>query len=146
MPPLKFPLLSFSSKARTRPGYLRITREVVEQQGIPLSIYRDQHSTFQRNDAHWSVGRTTGRQPGAHSVGPLLARVGNHLWRTFQDRLTSELRLAGACTLEQANAALERFLPEYNQQFAKSAQRASVAYRKLDARLDLDYIFALNAW
>ena len=31
-------------------------------------------------------------------------------WRTSQDRLSSELRLAQACTLEQANAVLTAFL------------------------------------
>ena len=46
--------------------------------------------------------------------------------------------------MEQANAVLERFLPEYNQQFAQAASQPGVAYRKLDARLDLDYIFALR--
>ena len=65
-------------------------------------------------------------------------------WRTFQDRLTSELRLAGAATLEQAQAVLARFLTEYNQQFAKPARQTSLAWRKLDSRLDLDYIFSLR--
>lgn len=65
-------------------------------------------------------------------------------WRNFQDRLLSELRLAGASTVELANAIPERFLPEYNAQFAKPARQAGVAYRKLDVRLDLDYIFALR--
>ena len=66
------------------------------------------------------------------------------LWRTFQDRLGSELRLAQAATLEQANAVLARFLEEYNQRFAQTPQQAGSAYRKLDRRLDLDRIFSLR--
>ena len=80
----KVPVAQFQLEGEDTAGYLRITRQVVEQQGIPLSIYRDQHSTFQRNLAQRCAlerGRTTGRQSGAHSVGPLLARVGNHLHR-----------------------------------------------------------------
>ena len=34
------------------------------------------------------------------------------LWGTFQDRLVSELRLAGAATPVAAQAALARFLPQ----------------------------------
>jgi hypothetical protein len=37
---------------------------------------------------------------------------------TFQDRLVSELRLAGAMTRAEAQAVLARFLPQYNQRFA----------------------------
>jgi hypothetical protein len=66
------------------------------------------------------------------------------LWRTFQDRLTSELRLAGASNVEQANVVLTRFLAEYNQQFAKPPAQAGSAYRKLDRRLDLDRILSLQ--
>ena len=35
------------------------------------------------------------------------------LWGTFQDRLVSELRLAGAKTLEQAQAVLDRVLADF---------------------------------
>ena len=66
------------------------------------------------------------------------------LWRTFQDRLISELRLAQAATLEQATAVLAGFLVEFNQQFAKPPAQTGSAYRKLDRRLDLDRIFSLR--
>jgi len=66
------------------------------------------------------------------------------LWRTFQDRLESELRAAKATTVEQATSVLDRFLPEYNRQFARAASQTGMAYRKLDARLDLDYLFGLR--
>jgi len=52
------------------------------------------------------------------------------LWGTFQERLVSELRLAGITTLDEANSTLERFLPAYNQRFAVSPVQAGSAYRK----------------
>jgi hypothetical protein len=55
------------------------------------------------------------------------------LWGTFQDRLVSELRLAGAKTKEQAQAVLERFLPDYNRKFSKPAVKAQSAWRKVNA-------------
>ena len=50
------------------------------------------------------------------------------LWGTFQDRLVSELRLAGARTLEEANRVLGDFLIRYNQRFAIAAVEAGIVY------------------
>jgi len=140
-------------------GYLRLFRRLVEQEGIPLSVYRDQHSTFQRNDEHWSLAEQLQGFQFPTQVGRALEELGitaitayspqakgriERLWRTFQDRLVSELRLAGARTLEEANATLARFLPVYNRRFGQSPSRSGSAYRKLDRRLDLDYISSLR--
>lgn len=155
----RVPIARFQSEHEDTAGYLRISRQLVEETGIPLSIYRDQHGTFQRNDTHWSVAeQLAGRQDltqlgrcweelGITSIPALSPQAKGRverLWRTFQDRLISELRLAQAGSVEQANAVLERFLPEYNQRFAKPARNSALAYRKLDRRLDLDYIFSLR--
>lgn len=140
-------------------GYLRLFRSQVEQHGIPLSVYRDQHGSLQRNDPHWSLEEQLAGRQFPTQVGRALEELGieaivarspqakgrmERTWRTFQDRLVSELRLAAACTLEEANRVLECFLGAYNQQFSRSAARAGVAYRKLDRRLDLNYIFSLR--
>jgi hypothetical protein len=140
-------------------GYLRLLRAQVEGPGIPLAIYRDQHGTMQRNDKHWSVEEELAGKQFPTQVGRALEELGieaiaarsplakgriERTWRTFQDRLVSELRLAGAATLEQANAALIRFLADYNVRFAKAPARPGAAWRKLDSRLDLNYIFSLR--
>ncbi len=52
------------------------------------------------------------------------------LWGTFQDRLVSELRLAGAKTKEQAQAVLDRVLSDHNRRFSKPAARSEPAWRK----------------
>ena len=44
------------------------------------------------------------------------------LWGTLQDRLTKELRLADATTLEHANAFLPGFSERFNLRFAKAPQ------------------------
>ena len=51
---------------------------------------------------------------------------------TFQDRLVTELRLARARTIDQANAVLRDFLPRYNAQFAVPAELTEPAYRTWD--------------
>lgn len=155
----KVPVARFQEEAEDAVGYLRLLRRQVEEVGIPLSLYRDQHGVFQRNDDHWSVAEQLQGQQFPTQVGRVLEELGitsiparspqakgriERLWRTFQDRLRSELRLAGAATLEAANALLSRFLLQYNQKFARPARQALGAYRKLDRRLDLDYIFSLR--
>lgn len=155
----RVPVARFQAGHEDTAGYLDLLRKLVEQEGIPLSIYRDRHGTFQRNDAHWSREEQLAGRQLPTQLGRALEELGitsiparspqakgrvERLWRTFQDRLVSELRLAKACTAEQANAVLERFLPEYNRQFPKPARRSGSAYRKLDRRLDLDYIFSLR--
>lgn len=149
----------FQTEHEDSVGYLRILRRLVEQEGIPWSLYRDQHSTFQRNDGHWSVEEQLQGRQFPTQVGRVLEELGiqsiaarsaqakgriERLWRSFQDRLVSELRLAGATTDADANVVLEAFLPPYNERFAKRAVSPGKAYRHLDVRLDLDYIFSLR--
>lgn len=56
---------------------------------------------------------------------------------TFQDRLITELRLAGASTMEQANEILQEFLPRFNRRFAVAADQPETAYRPVPADLSL---------
>ena len=63
---------------------------------------------------------------------------------TFQDRLVSELRLAGARTIDQANDVLREFLPQFNKQFRVPAQQPVVAYRSLDTSLSLERILCFK--
>jgi hypothetical protein len=51
------------------------------------------------------------------------------LWGTFQDRLVSELRLAGAATLEEASQVLETYQPRFNARFAVPPAQPGSAYR-----------------
>jgi hypothetical protein len=134
-------------------------RSVVEEYGIPLAVYRDQHGTFQRNDPHWSMAeqlqgrqRPTQRgraleQLGVQSIRALSPQAKGRIermWKTFQDRLRSELRLAGAGTLAEANQVLQRFVREYNQKFAVPARPAGGVFRRVDRRLNLDRVFSLQ--
>lgn len=153
------PAARFQPTPEDSAGYLRLFRCLVEQKGIPVAVYRDQHSTFQRNDEHWSLAEELQGFQFPTQVGRALEELGisaitayspqakgriERLWRTFQDRLISELRLAGARTVEEANAVLARFLPDFTRRFAKLPRLSGSAYRQLDRRLDLDYIFSLR--
>ena len=60
------------------------------------------------------------------------------IWGSFQDRLVSELRLAGASTIEQANKVLWNFLPRFNQRFGVAPAQPGSAYRQLTPGVSLD--------
>ena len=63
---------------------------------------------------------------------------------TFQDRLVTELRLAGASTIEHANNVLEQFLPRINQRFKVPAQYPEIAFRQLDTELRLEQVLCFK--
>ena len=63
---------------------------------------------------------------------------------TWQGRLSQELRLAEIMTREEANRFLrERYIDEYNQNFAVAAAEPGTAFRKC-ARRDLDWVFSIQ--
>jgi hypothetical protein len=129
-------------------GYLGVLKAIAATKGLPWSVYMDHHSSLFRNDDHWSAQeRERGVQAPTH-VGRALAQLGieaiaacapqakgrvERLWGTLQDRLVSELRLCDARTLAQANAVLERFLPDYNRRFARPAAQPQAAWRGVPA-------------
>jgi hypothetical protein len=136
-------------------AYLRVLRAVVAAHGVPWSIYMDQHGALRRNDDHWTLaeelrGKQDPTQVGqaleALAITPIYAlspqakgRV-ERLWGTLQDRLVSELRLAGAGTVAEANAVLERYRLVHNQRFAIPPQDTTPAWRPLRRGGDLDRV------
>jgi transposase len=137
-------------------GYLRALHARITAHGIPLSLYRDRHNIFQRNDAHWTLAeQLSGKQTPTH-FGRALEELGieqipayspqakGRIGRTCQDRLVSELRLAQAATLLQANAVLQRFCADYNLRFAHPATDRACDFRPLPRRFDLARCLSLH--
>jgi transposase len=127
-------------------GYFKLFSDIFKQHGLPHSIYTDCHSVFWTDREPTLDEQLINRKPTTE-VGRGLEELGvtlilahspqakgriERLWNTFQDRLVSELRLAGAKTVEQATVLLNRYLPGHNRKFAKPA-KAQPAWRKLSA-------------
>ena len=149
----------FQLEAENTVGYLRALHTMIASHGIPLSLYRDRHSIFQRNDAHWTLAEQLAGQQSPTQLGRALEELGiqqipafspqakgriERAWRTCQDRLVSELRLARATTLQHANAVLARFCTDYNQRFARPAADATRDFRSLPRRFDLARCLSLR--
>jgi transposase len=141
-------------------GYFLLLRQVLKAQGVPWELYHDRHSIFENHDKRpWTLqeelrGR---REPTQFSLA--LEELGissiasyspeargrvERLWRTFQDRLTVELELAGIKDIKTANGFLPGFLKRFNDRFAIEAEEPGLAYRLLDPALDLDRILSFR--
>jgi len=144
----------------TSEGYMRMLQKIVLNQGIPLALYHDRHSIFEVNEGALPSleEQLSGKEPKTQ-LGRLLEELGiesipanspqakgrvERLWGTFQDRLASELRLAGAKTVDEANRVLARFLPEYNRKFAVVARELGSAYRKTPEGFKPEEVFCFK--
>jgi hypothetical protein len=149
----------FQIEAENTVGYLRALHSMIVAHGVPLSLYHDRHSIFQRNDSHWTLPEQLAGKQSPTQLGRALEELGiqsipacspqakgriERAWRTCQDRLVSELRLARAVTLEEANAVLARFCADYNQRFARPAAEAASDFRCLPRRFDLARCLSLH--
>ena len=109
----------------------------IRRHGVPLSLYADRHSVFKQTPgARQKVRSVTqfaramdelGIQmvfpPSPQGKGRVEPMAG-----TFQDRLVSELRLAGASTAQEANRVLADFLPRFNERFRMEAHGSQLYY------------------
>src|SRR5437899_2119294 len=125
-------------------GYTTVLGQTCRQYGVPVTLYGDRLSLFQRNDRYWTLAEELrGHQDPTH-FGRMLQALGigfiaaqspqakgriERLWGTLQDRLVSELRLRALHTLEQANAFLPEFLPAFIQRFARAAAEPTPPWR-----------------
>ena len=62
----------------------------------------------------------------------------------FQDRLVTELRLAGTATITEANEILNDFLPRFNEKFGLKVEQDCPAYRSLEQLVPLDGILCFK--
>ena len=130
-------------------------REVIEQHGLCCSIYSDRASHFwvttragQRveSDRLTQVGRAL-QQLGIRLIPAYSPQARGRMernYRTWQGRLPQELRCAQIRTLSEANQFLrQRYLAEFNQQFAVPASQPGTAFVPCRRR-DLDWVFSLQ--
>ncbi len=141
-------------------GYRRLLYDLVTQYGIPVSIYSDRHTLFFPPKGEESTAtieqQLLGQQRSLTQIGRILNELGIHhipahspqakgrierSFQTLQERLVLELRLAGASTLEEANAVLKNFIVRYNQKFAVPPANPVSAFRPIPSHLRLEHIF-----
>ena len=142
-------------------GYFLLLREIAEKKGLPLALYHDRHGIFERSplEPPQSLEEQLRGEEPTTQFGRLMKELGvesipsrspqakgriERLFKTFQDRLVSELRLARGKTLEEANRVLKEFLPRFNRRFAVPPAERGVAYRPVSSEIKLDEMFCFK--
>ena len=141
-------------------GYFLLMRQVVRRHGIPAAVYSDQHSIFRATKTAMTVDeQLDGDECRPTQFGRLLNELGvtlilarspqakgriERLWGTFQDRLTSELRLAGAATRCDAERVLSHYLVRHNRRFIVPAADPAPGWLPWPATLRPDEVFCFK--
>ena len=105
--------------------YFLLIQDLVQSVGIPIALYVDRHGVFRHTPGSGLPGTATQfsramDELGIQMIFALSPQAKGRVERaagTFQDRLVTELRLAGASSIREANGVLEQFLPRYNRRF-----------------------------
>ena len=130
----------------------RLLKTYLEQNGRPVAFYTDRASLFvntPKNSAGedpkllppTQIGRAL-QELDIESITAYSPQAKGRVERSFgtaQDRLVKGLRVAGATTIEQANAYLEsEFLPWWNATLRVQPAHPDEAHRELGPEHDLD--------
>jgi transposase len=135
------------------PFNMAVLWEYIEKNGRMVDVYTDRDSMFtvprrkgESEQERQAADRLTqlGRSLRELGIGSILANSAQAKGRvershlTAQDRLVKQLRLAKICTMEAANAFLEKeYWPEWNECFARPVKDFPNQHRPLTEALDL---------
>ena len=134
-------------------NYFVMMRELVQSYGAPVALYVDRHAVFKHTPGSGLAGAPTQfsramDELGIQMIFALSPQAKGRVERTagtFQDRLVTELRLAGATTIAEADRVLQGFLPRCNARFSVPPQCPEAAYRPLASDVCLDRILCIQA-
>jgi len=136
----------------------RFWKRYIEHHGKPTAIYLDKFSTYKINhpSAKDNYDLITQFQRACQDLGIQLISAHSpeakgrveRMFKTLQDRLVKELRLAGISDPETANTFLEeKFIPEFNVQFSVIPEKTADFHRSLTEydQKNIDSIFSLHS-
>ncbi len=133
-------------------NYFVMMQELVQSYGAPVALYVDRHAVFKHTPGSGLAGAPTQFSRAMDELGIQLifalspqakGRV-ERAAETFQDRLVTELRLAGAATIADADHVLQGFLPRFNARFGVPPRCPEAAYRPLASDVCLDRILCFK--
>ena len=133
-------------------SYFSLMRGLIRRRGVPIALYADRHAVFKHTPPSEAASAPTQFSRAMDELGVQLifARSPQAKGRvertagTLQVRLVTELRLARATTIDEANLVLADFLPRFNQRFRVPAQHSEPAYWALEPQVCLDTILCLK--
>ena len=133
-------------------------KRYVRRYGLPQSLYLDKHSTY-RSQAEPTVEQLLQDEKPLSQFERAMKELGVNVihahspqakgrvergFRTHQDRLVKELRLAGAASLEEANKLLGTYLVGFNRRFARIPASDVDLHRRALAGIDIKSILVIR--
>jgi len=137
---------------------MRSLKGYIKRYGIPAALYLDKHMTYRSPNQQTIEDELAGRKAMSqfqraaeelgihviHANSPQAKGRVERLFRTFQDRLIKEMRLADVCTLEEGNRFLGHYLPLYYKRFGVIASENGDMHRPMPEGLDWDRILCIK--
>ena len=142
----------------TLPAFDGLAR-YIQKHGIPCSVYLDRLSAYKSVrkllleeeleglDMPKSQFQRAMNELGVeliHANSPQAKGRVERFFGTLQDRLVKEMRMAGICSLEDANSFLGHYLVEHNKKFAVPAAKDVDLHRPLSTKKFLDSILSIK--
>ena len=150
---------AFMTKNECMYGYHEVMRQIIQRDGIPVSIYSDRHAIFrsQKADKLTVQEQLDGKVINDTQFGRAMRELGitmiyarsaqakgriERLWETLQSRLVIEFRIRDIKTVDAANEFLVEYLPKFNEKFAVEPEEAEKVYAP--NTLDLDLVLCVK--
>lgn len=151
----------YMTKNECMQGYFETTRQIIENFGVPVSIYADRHAIFLSTKA----GKITieeqlqGKICNDTQFGRAMEELGitliaarspqakgrvERLWDTLQSRLPVEFSIRGICSIDDANEFLKGYIPKFNSMFSVDPIDTESAYSPLKEGIELDNILCVK--
>ena len=137
-------------------GYLLMLKEIIDRRGVPMALYSDRHSIFQRSprEVESRDEQLRGRREPTQFARALESWASSSSWpirrrprvawsaRGTPSRTDWSPRCASraSATIEEANRMLGDFLPRYDRQFGVAPAQREPAYRPLPPGVSLDAV------
>ncbi|MEN6560943.1 MAG: ISNCY family transposase [Acidobacteriota bacterium] len=133
----------------------------IELYGLPLAIYLDKHSTYKttrqadmdellkdKQQAETQFERALGELgiQTIHAHSPQAKGRVERVFRTLQDRLVKEMRLAGIKTLDGANRFLQRYCDVHNRRRTTEAREPGDLHRPLPKSVVLNDVLCIKGF
>jgi hypothetical protein len=140
------------------PAALESFRRYCRLYGIPQSVYLDKHTIYRSPKEPTVEEQLQNRWPQSqferalaelgvqviHANSPQAKGRIERLFKTLQDRLVKEMRLAHIQTLEEANRFLKGFLVRYNRRFSRPARQPGNLHRSAPTGKVLDQVLCVK--
>jgi len=134
-------------------------KKYVVKYGIPQSVYLDCSPTYKATVRETFKAKFEGQGTGLSEFQRAMTELGvrvihahspqakgriERLFRTLQDRLVKELRLARVKTIEEANEVLKEYLIDHNRRYLIEPARLANLHRRCPSDKELEEILCLK--